>query len=877
LSRTPAKPAFHPEDEMKGSATALMASACTIALVAGTVRPASAVNVTAPSVYFYSLSDYGSGAGSLPGHPTWFFQAGPNISYDAGPGIDLNGRIFFRYPFTGGSTTLGPATNYAIFTASTTTDLAPWQSTVNGAPQTWITGMADNDVAGANMRSNGVLGNPGTNVGFAQFGTFRISGPTMGIGTRIGAISSTSSSTGAGGIYESVSGSGASAILQNNSLLYTGTYGAQTKVFRNSDTVSLSNTSDWLVSPTGTVLANTTNTLEKTSGINGTFYANSQWYTMNSSGTWTISANLSTNGPNGANVQAGVFQDATHTYATGTDNVIGTLSSSGVFTQIARSGDFPYGAGGPQFIGGSYIHTVGSSNILVYSNAVGGFNVMINRNGQVFFDAQFSTRTGNSTTGSTTTGPGGMTAANQWSGWIYTPGSGTPATTNIQFYQANNNLPVITGSSDGTARFTGDVNTGSRCFSNAGLLYQASTTGGDTVSAGSSRNDTIVQIGLANGANTLVYRQNALAPFAGSFDLRMGATNQFSMCMNNSGTLALPMMLQGTSGLIPTVAPGVDSCGNILVPGTFGDDQALVVGTPGNLRIAARKGDPAPGYPGLYLNYNISDSAAAIMNNSGDIVFRSDLWDIPPGTVYSSKPGGIAGAMFYYDAATNQITPIHVGLTESIEVAPGVNRIALGSNVSNTSDGNGSSMGFNDNGQLAMSIRVGSGPYVPPPCTGPGGTQADSTVYVVMNLGSSSGIPGVCCQADGTCTIATAGNPAPTCATGSVVANGTCSPNTCAQPSGACCSGATCFAASAAACTGPNTHFAGTGTVCNAPGNNVSPCCRADFDQSGSVTVSDIFTYLNAWFGNDSRADVDGGGLSVQDIFGFLNMWFAGC
>ncbi len=53
--------------------------------------------------------------------------------------------------------------------------------------------------------------------------------------------------------------------------------------------------------------------------------------------------------------------------------------------------------------------------------------------------------------------------------------------------------------------------------------------------------------------------------------------------------------------------------------------------------------------------------------------------------------------------------------------------------------------------------------------------------------------------------------------------------------------------------------------------------CVADFDNSGSAGVSDIFEFLNAWFASDPRTDLDGGGSGVSDIFEFLNLWFAGC
>jgi hypothetical protein len=66
-------------------------------------------------------------------------------------------------------------------------------------------------------------------------------------------------------------------------------------------------------------------------------------------------------------------------------------------------------------------------------------------------------------------------------------------------------------------------------------------------------------------------------------------------------------------------------------------------------------------------------------------------------------------------------------------------------------------------------------------------------------------------------------------------------------------------------------------TVCNALGNNATPCCRGDFNQSGALEVQDIFDYLNAWFATFPAADFNGGGLDVQDIFDFLNAWFGGC
>ncbi len=130
-----------------------------------------------------------------------------------------------------------------------------------------------------------------------------------------------------------------------------------------------------------------------------------------------------------------------------------------------------------------------------------------------------------------------------------------------------------------------------------------------------------------------------------------------------------------------------------------------------------------------------------------------------------------------------------------------------------------------------------------------------------------------CCAASGTCTFVTAA-----ACTGTAGAFGsTCNPNVCPQPTGACCIGVTCDVRAASACSGPFTRYVGTGTACNPPGNRVLPCCMANFNQDGVLSVDDIFDYLNAWFAALPAADFNGGGLSVQDIFDFLNAWFSGC
>ncbi len=94
---------------------------------------------------------------------------------------------------------------------------------------------------------------------------------------------------------------------------------------------------------------------------------------------------------------------------------------------------------------------------------------------------------------------------------------------------------------------------------------------------------------------------------------------------------------------------------------------------------------------------------------------------------------------------------------------------------------------------------------------------------------------------------------------------------------GACCRGSTCTLSAADQCVGPNTSFAGAGSACNVLPAATTPCCFADFNQSGTLTVQDLFDFLGAYFAASPTADFNGGGLSVQDLFDFLAGYFAGC
>ncbi len=113
-----------------------------------------------------------------------------------------------------------------------------------------------------------------------------------------------------------------------------------------------------------------------------------------------------------------------------------------------------------------------------------------------------------------------------------------------------------------------------------------------------------------------------------------------------------------------------------------------------------------------------------------------------------------------------------------------------------------------------------------------------------------------------------------------VVVNNLGTPTPCsgAVASGACCNQTQCSVLAAAACTGPGTRFSGANTVCNVQGNNLSPCCRADFNQNGTILLQDLFDYLTAFFAQSPSAQFDQfPGVALEDLFAFLNAWFTPC
>jgi hypothetical protein len=162
------------------------------------------------------------------------------------------------------------------------------------------------------------------------------------------------------------------------------------------------------------------------------------------------------------------------------------------------------------------------------------------------------------------------------------------------------------------------------------------------------------------------------------------------------------------------------------------------------------------------------------------------------------------------------------------------------------------------------------------------GSSVAGEVLARIALPAPPAPTGACCVA-GVCTPAST---AAACAVSGGAYQGdasVCSPDPCpVVVSVVCCRGSTCALVLPAECL-PGVSpvvgaTVGVGIACNAAGDSVTPCCYADFNKAGGVTIDDIFIYLNAWFASSEFANVgEPGAPNIDDIFIYLNAWFAGC
>jgi hypothetical protein len=96
-------------------------------------------------------------------------------------------------------------------------------------------------------------------------------------------------------------------------------------------------------------------------------------------------------------------------------------------------------------------------------------------------------------------------------------------------------------------------------------------------------------------------------------------------------------------------------------------------------------------------------------------------------------------------------------------------------------------------------------------------------------------------------------------------------------PQGACCAGSTCGVQAQLDCTGDSHRFVGVNTVCITDRHTAS-CCPADFDQSGSVSVQDLFSFIQSWAAGSPMADLSADtSIGVDDLIGYVQSYVRGC
>jgi hypothetical protein len=208
----------------------------------------------------------------------------------------------------------------------------------------------------------------------------------------------------------------------------------------------------------------------------------------------------------------------------------------------------------------------------VTASAFGG-RMQMDNNGRIIYDLLLA--------------GAGVTAANDASIWLYTPGSG-----NTLLVREGDPAPGTVG-----ATLTGHPSMSGNSFTRGGKYsFVSDLAGGDVTSLNSSA----VYVGTTGGALTLVSRRGNPAPGTNGVFATFHPVFSFVV---DSGRIAF----QGT------VTGGTVNATN---------DSGIWAGTPGALTLVAREGDPAPGTDGAKFG---SLSGLSMISSDFGIIFQSDL------------------------------------------------------------------------------------------------------------------------------------------------------------------------------------------------------------------------------------------------------------
>lgn len=394
----------------------------------------AAVSITATDTFAWN----GRAVPTTPSGFTWSWNtATPNT-----PVIDAAGRVYFvgRFISTPAIGTIGAnAGPNAIFSATNGSDMALFNNIYDSADM-------GGGVLVGQQNSTNVFNLTGLNSS-----SLRVSGSRVGFGLGIqgtGINNSTNTTTGA---------------LQNNSVFQTGTF---------ADGISTAQ------QRAGAMILKDVSGAAAT-GFQGVEFKSigTQSLSFNASGSMAWIGGVSAAAGSGGGV--GQFLTTSPTAAPfGNSGFIALRDASGSVSVLAQAGESTPG-------GGRYAN--GTSGV-----GVRGFDVRMNRNGQVYWDAQLLNA-------------GTVSSTNDNRAFIHTPSSGT-----VQVYREGLAAP-----SSGGSLFTGGPAITFRSFSNAGLLFvgNLATGTGDVQTADAANNNSSgLYITDGAGATTLVARRTTSFP-----------------------------------------------------------------------------------------------------------------------------------------------------------------------------------------------------------------------------------------------------------------------------------------------------------------------------------------------------------------------------
>jgi hypothetical protein len=283
-----------------------------------------------------------------------------------------------------------------------------------------------------------------------------------------------------------------------------------------------------------------------------------------------------------------------------------------------------------------------------------GFVSQLNASGQFVTDITYTAGTGV---------PAASTADDK-AIWLYTPGFG------IEELLREGSPTTIPGVVHANPTNTWSVSTGACTFNASGNLIINSELQGIGVTAGV--NDRAVFIVAPAGSQTLVVRRGDAAP--GVPGAAIDSVNNTSLQLSDSGYLAFQASMVGTSGV--------------------GDDSGIWAGTPGNLQLVLREGDPAPGTGGAVFGQTTGFSMH--MNNKGQLM------------ILNSVVGGPNNSCtFMWDPIVG-LVPVIV-FNDLLEVQTGVFKNMTTSGGIQFSNGNSRPLSFSDTGDYTLRVSTNDG------------------------------------------------------------------------------------------------------------------------------------------------------------------------